>query len=102
MKTFFWSAAGILLMAMAPPNYGQDQLKLHLDSEITGTARASIDKGLAWLIEQQNRDGSWGCQKGQPPSVALTSLSILSIMAAGSTIDRGPHKEIVQKGDSHF
>jgi hypothetical protein len=86
-----WLAGAVL--ALAGTNFGQDQGA----PEITAPAQKSIEKGIRWLLENQNRDGSWGCERGQPPSVALTALSTLALMASGSTPDRGPYQDAIRK-----
>lgn len=44
---------------------------------------------------KQRSDGGWGDDKAV---VALTSLSVLALMAEGSTDGRGPHGEAVKRG----
>lgn len=65
--------------------------------EMTPETHQSVEKGIAWLLENQNRDGSWGCFKGDAPSVAVTSLACLALMSSGSTPDRGPHAEKIRR-----
>ncbi len=66
--------------------------------EITPEARTAIEKGINWLKENQNKDGSWGCEKNQPPSVACTALTMLVFMSTGTTLQRGPYSEPLRKG----
>jgi hypothetical protein len=94
---FFVFVLGSIAIFLPTPNFGQDKLSILTPDEITAPAKQSIDKGLKWLIDHQNADGSWGCQKGEPPSVALTSLAALALMASGSTQDRGPYAKQIQK-----
>jgi squalene cyclase len=68
------------------------------DAEVTPASQAAVDKGLVWLLANQNEDGSWGCKQSQAPSTAITALSCLALMAAGSTPDRGPHREPLRRG----
>ncbi|OHB76304.1 MAG: hypothetical protein A2Z34_05805 [Planctomycetes bacterium RBG_16_59_8] len=65
--------------------------------EMTPETHRSVEKGIAWLVENQNRDGSWGCFKGDAPSVAVTSLACLALMAGGGTPERGNHAERIRK-----
>jgi hypothetical protein len=51
----------------------------------------AIRKGIAWLADTQNTDGSWGCEKGEAPSTGLTGLAGLALLCNGSTPVRGPH-----------
>ncbi len=60
--------------------------------EITAAARGAIERGTAYLVRTQNRDGSWrthGATGNYP--VAMTSLAGLALMAGGSTPSAGPH-----------
>jgi hypothetical protein len=100
MRTrLFAATAAILVLSMAP-DWAQDEPPAtpYGGSEVSPAARRSIHLGIKWLIANQNPDGSWGCERGQPPSVALTSLSILVLMADGSTPDRGPHSAQIRRG----
>ncbi|HLG42438.1 MAG TPA: prenyltransferase/squalene oxidase repeat-containing protein, partial [Planctomycetota bacterium] len=90
-------AAAFVLGGGGDPR-AQDHGPLTLaESEVTPAARRSIQIGIKWLIANQNPDGSWGCERGQPPSVALTSLSVLVLMADGSTPERGPHSTQIRR-----
>lgn len=84
---------GMLFLACLSPDWAQDQAQ----TEITPAAQEAIQKGIKWLIENQNPDGSWGCEKNQPPSFALTSLSTLALLASGSSADRGPYQKPIQR-----
>lgn len=60
--------------------------------EITAAARSVIERGTAYLLRTQNRDGSWrthGATGNYP--VAMTSLAGLALMAGGNTPSAGPH-----------
>lgn len=60
--------------------------------EITGAARAAIERGTAYLVRTQNRDGSWRTHgsTGNYP-VAMTALAGLALMSGGSTPSAGPN-----------
>ncbi|MGD8451663.1 MAG: terpene cyclase/mutase family protein [Phycisphaerae bacterium] len=63
--------------------------------EITPRIRESIDRGLAYLAAQQNRDGSWRSDgaTGSYPT-AMTALAGLALLAGGNTPTEGaqaPH-----------
>ena len=66
--------------------------------EITPEGVKSAHRGIKWLIDIQNRDGSWGCEKGGAPSTAVTSLACLALMSDGSTPERGIYAENIGKG----
>ena len=57
---------------------------------ITPAADESIERGLAWLVDRQADDGSFG-SAGYRGNVAVTGLSGMALMSAGSTPGRGPH-----------
>src|SRR4051794_37198834 len=52
--------------------------------EIPQEYRASVDKGLKWLAEQQQKDGHWD-QNGQYP-VTMTAVAGMALLSEGSTI----------------
>lgn len=91
------AAAAVVMLLLAAQDWAQDGVTFD-SSEVTPAARRSIHLGIKWLIANQNADGSWGCERGQNPSVALTSLSILVLMADGSTPDRGPYSAQIRRG----
>ena len=49
-------------------------------------------KGLKWLLENQNEDGSWSGLKGLPPSVEETALALEIVVAAN------PDSSAAQRG----
>ncbi len=56
---------------------------------ITPATRAAIDKGLAWLAERQNDDGSFGTGPHRG-NVGICGLCGMAMMTCGSTPGRGP------------
>ncbi len=56
---------------------------------ITPKASQAIDKGLAFLAQRQQEDGSFGAQ-GYARNVAVCALGGMAFMASGSTPGRGP------------
>jgi hypothetical protein len=63
---------------------------------ITPQAQQAIDKGLAYLAEHQDDDGSFG-SGGYSRNVAVVALSGLAFMSAGSTPGRGPYGRQVDR-----
>ncbi len=55
-----------------------------------------IDRGLAWLAQQQKRDGHWEANEGHYP-IAMTALAGLAFLAEGSTIRQGRYAENIDK-----
>jgi hypothetical protein len=65
---------------------------------ITPEADNAIKKGLQYLRDGQNRDGSFGdFRNAYQGNVAVTSLGALAFMAAGNQPNRGPDGEVVTK-----
>ena len=54
--------------------------------------QAAIDRGLAFLVRSQNRDGSWRAAGGYGNyPTAMTALAGMALLGSGSTPTRGPH-----------
>lgn len=68
-----------------------------LENEITPELDASVTRGLAYLAQQQNSDGSFGDLRYER-NIAITALACLAFMADGSVPGRGPYAEHVSKG----
>ncbi len=84
-------AASLVVPAFAQAPAGADPAAVGLPAEITPATRAAIERGVAFLVSTQNRDGSWrtrGSSGGYP--VAMTSLAGLALLANGSTPAQGP------------
>lgn len=62
--------------------------------ELTPTALQAIDKGLAYLAENQGKDGSFG---NPAAPVAATSLAGLAFLAGGHAPGRGKYGENIRK-----
>jgi hypothetical protein len=95
------TAAALAWAAGAPRLAGQPPEQLPDGSAakgmITPAAQQAIDRGLAYLARQQNRDhffGSFGTNQYQG-NVAVTSLAGLAFMAGGHQPGRGPYGRVV-------
>jgi hypothetical protein len=76
--------------------------------------RKAIERGLRYLAEKQNADGSWTSDAGNKVNddyvvnekgqnvhhVGVTSLGILAFLAAGHVPGRGPHGAVVDRAVS--
>lgn len=97
----FVSAAGLALAAGVPTraNPGADfplpgeEYGQHLTPD---TLRAT-ERGLAFLGNTQNRDGSFGDSPAYHGNVAITSLAGLAFLAGGHSPGRGPYGQVVQR-----
>src|SRR5436190_4148630 len=58
--------------------------------------RAAIDKGLAWVAKEQQRDGHWEATGGNYP-VSMTSLGGLSLLMEGSTMRDGKYADRIRR-----
>jgi hypothetical protein len=63
---------------------------------ITAETQKAIDQGLAFLVNKQHGDGSFGTSHHQG-NVAITSLGALALMAGGHQPGRGAHGRAVQR-----
>jgi hypothetical protein len=59
--------------------------------KIDDMTKKAVGKALAWLKDQQNRDGSWG-------NTAVTSFAILAFMANGHVPNKGLYGPEVSRG----
>ena len=69
----------------------QDKIRV---AELSPRAEAAIDKGLRYLAQTQNKNGSWGDNN----QVAVTSLGLMAFMVKGHFPDREPHGDTMAKG----
>lgn len=58
--------------------------------------KSAIDKGLAWLVKRQNKDGSWSNYEKQP-DVACTGAAGLALLMEGSTAVKGKYAENIKQ-----
>jgi hypothetical protein len=65
---------------------------------MTPEIERAIERGTAWLVAAQGRDGSWrsGGETGSFP-VAMTALAGTALLAGGSTPTRGPYYREVRR-----
>ncbi|RQX42612.1 prenyltransferase, partial [Micromonospora chalcea] len=49
-----------------------------------GTARAAVERGVAWLLDTQRPDGSWGLWHG---TAEETAYAVLALAGAGRSGD---------------
>ena len=60
--------------------------------EITPECKAAIEKGIAWLAQQQSNDGGFaGTGYGYSRNVAMTALAGLAFMEHGDLPGRGKY-----------
>jgi hypothetical protein len=64
--------------------------------EVPKDYRASVDKGLKWLAEQQHKDGRWEADRGQNP-VCMTALAGMALLGEGSTVREGKYRDNIRR-----
>ncbi len=83
------------------------RVRTEMVSEEGGTTltEASVARGLKWLANNQNSDGSWSLKnyersymRNNKGDVAGTSLALLPFLGAGQTHENGVYRETVSKG----
>jgi RNA polymerase sigma factor (sigma-70 family) len=67
-----------------------------IGAKSTPAERRAIEKGLAWLVKQQHRDGHWESAGGQS-SFMLTAMAGLTLLMEGSTIREGKYKDNIRR-----
>lgn len=76
---------------------------------ITKAHREAVDRGLAWLAEHQQKDGSWSARIGRKLNngydytadtghVGVTSLACIAFLAGGHQLGRGSYGRVIERG----
>ncbi len=93
----------IMLAGLLQPPHAQaaeleDLLVPERPAEITPAIEESVERGLRYLADNQNPDGSWrsGGPAGAYPT-AMTALAGLALLASGSTPTTGPYAPQVSR-----
>lgn len=70
--------------------------------------RTACDRGLAWLVTQQQPNGAWKCKiayklyetyEGQDgDDVGVTAIALMAFVGAGNTPGRGKYGHVVSRG----
>jgi hypothetical protein len=87
--------AGAVLAAPLPmPSFAQPEPEQRVAvAELSPEAERAIDRGLRYLINNQNADGSFGHRY----HTACTALALMAFMVKGEFPDRGDHGEQLAK-----
>ena len=77
----------------------------------SAASEKAVENGLKWIIKHQFEDGSWRFKHGDGPcngrcrdegtkesTTAATGLSLMALLGAGYTHERGPYQEQVKNG----
>ena len=86
-KTFQWAAALVLSCTVTLPLVAENDRPFELVDEetapeLTEAAEKAIDRGLKFLLANQNKDGSWSMDNGDY-AIAGTSLGLMAFMVEG-------------------
>src|SRR5262245_12441597 len=95
-------AAVAVAVARPPPSSQQEKAaaaeRSRLPkSEYTPKTRRAIERGLAWLAQQQKSDGSFGSGSQYGRHVGITALAALAFMSNGDMPGRGRYSRQVEK-----
>src|SRR5579885_1968326 len=82
-----WIASLTVLATLlaAPAPAAEEKVKMDAKT------KKAVDKALAWLAREQQRDGSWG-------NTAITSFVLLAFMSNGNVPNQGLYGPEVSKG----
>lgn len=64
--------------------------------EVPEKYRPTVEKGLKWLVAQQQTDGHWSANRGNYP-VPMTAMAGLALLAEGSTPSEGDYAGNIRK-----
>lgn len=81
-------AAAVTSILLAPVS----SLHAQGDWETTPQSEAAVERGLAWLAENQGDEGNWRCN-----DLGLVAMGALAFMAAGHAPGRGKYGDEVQR-----
>ncbi|MEE9392356.1 MAG: prenyltransferase/squalene oxidase repeat-containing protein [Planctomycetota bacterium] len=77
---FFAAIFALLFCALAAPLVAQEKKKKDAGPV---NVPASIEKGVAWLIEYQSPDGTWNSRKHRPEVAGSTALGAYTLLKCG-------------------
>lgn len=98
MKATLRLIVAVSLLMGAPPRNAAAQTPEETAAEFVAPASGSIDRGLEYLSKVQLADGSFGgAGRGMGRNPAIVALAGMAFLASGSTPDRGPYGENVQR-----
>jgi hypothetical protein len=69
---------------------------VYADGGVPAKYRPTVQKGLKWLVDQQNKDGHWEAPGGQYP-VTMTALGGMALLCEGSTVRQGKYADNIKR-----
>ncbi len=82
----------LLLLLLAPSALPAQDAP---EDPYTDKSRRTMERATNWLLSAQNKDGSWGLDKGSPGDVTCTAVAGLALISAGNTERNGPDSRAV-------
>ncbi|MFT7668814.1 MAG: squalene cyclase [Planctomycetota bacterium] len=104
VTSLMMSSASAQSLDLAPPVANDSPLV------VTPKQKQAVDKGLRWLANEQNKDGSWTAKIGYKLNndynftstnnghVGVTSLACMAFLAGGNLPGRGPYGDNIERG----
>ena len=86
-----------MLMDLATAGADRPPSATPAQAEMSEPQRLAIERGLAWLADQQAPDGSYGNLSHYGPHVGITGLAGLAFMSDGNMPGRGRYGQVVDR-----
>lgn len=66
---------------------------------VKGRAGRMVEKGIEWLVQQQEEDGSFHVNRARDSldDVGVTGLVVMALVGNGESMIQGDHKEVVRR-----
>ena len=105
-KTFQWAAALVLSCTVTLPLAAENDRPFELVDEetapeLTEAAEKAIDRGLKFLLANQNKDGSWSMDNGDY-AIAGTSLGLMAFMVEGHFPGFGEYGDALDRAKDYL
>ncbi|WP_437185401.1 prenyltransferase/squalene oxidase repeat-containing protein [Planctomicrobium sp. SH668] len=91
--TFNWFISGVVAALLLCNQNAVAQISVTRQREIDD----SVARGLAYIAARQNESGSWSTE-AWGESTAITSIAVMSFLAAGHVPGEGPYGEQISRG----
>jgi hypothetical protein len=66
------------------------------EAQVVARVTESVDRALEYMASKQNPDGSWNTGNGR--NNAINAVALLAFMGRGHVPDRGPYRDVIEKG----
>ena len=82
------------LAIVAPPVFAQLPLSIHQGDAVPREVREIYERGLTYLADSQQEDGSW---QGGYQGPGVTGMAMMCFLAAGEDPNFGPYSQTIRK-----